>query len=215
MKRLLVLIILGISIGLYNPLQVQADLVNFGVDIHTDGTYSQVPGGFIGDDTGHTIYGDGDHITFTIVTTFPAGSVITDAELFIDATDVGNDDGSYWEFRVRGDQDPGSWISLGSLQDTSHANTFVPVLAGPFGTHVQTPFSNDVDNTFFIIPSSLFGTILNSDLDIMIDVRSYGWDDARIDGANLQVAYNRVPEPFALLFLGAGLLGLGVFARRK
>lgn len=191
---------------------VQDGLINFGVNIYNSKgsssggfAYTQVPGGITGDNNDEFIIGTGgtENISFSFVAGYAPGSGITNADLLINAADVGetaeNHDNTLWQFLVYGDDNPGGtgWMTLGNFSGTAHSNTEVPLLAGSFGTPVHTP--KEIE----ILPGNQ--TVLS--------------DDPKIDGGTLPVPYtpspSQVPEPGSLFFLGCGLIGLAVTRMRK
>jgi hypothetical protein len=220
------------------PAVADAAVINFGVDILSNGTVVQ--GGFNnGDDTGFSIDNADTPFMFFFNTPGLLGATIHRFELFIDATDVschGTCDGSpldekFWLEHSTGGA-AGTWSNnQGYLQETGHAATLVPVHDATFGNHVATPYNGpvDIDNTFYLYsaPAAALQTRISTDGSIYFRINSnnlLGDTSFRFDAANLEVEYTpasgggtgqTVPEPATLLMLGMGFIAAGRAARRK
>ena len=197
-----------------------AVILNFGVDIANDGSFSLTPFYDRSDDGkflrgGLTKSGKVTSVGDTYTLTLDFTSAFTDyrinsATLFVDAKDVGSDDnGEVW---VQG-------TLLGELADTRPSVSSIPLEAG--GTTL-TPDKKDEDNTFFALSPEQAGQLAddssytvsfhNADFNTV----SAGRNNFRVDGINIQVDVTHNPEPASFLLFGLGGLGaLGLTSRHR
>jgi hypothetical protein len=204
------------------------DVPTFGPDngssdpghVKGDGFYNGQPR--IGGNDGPNIQGINlnKSYTFNIITSGLTGLSIVAASLFVDANTVANTvNVSLF------DEDTASFVLLGALQQNGQASdinaTFTPVKEGPVGAQEATPYSGDIDNTFFNVPVSLWDEIIDGSLTVKVES---GVGFARLDGVNLQIDAiedlsgsaedtGGVPEPATMLLLGSGLLAAGIGSR--
>jgi len=215
------------------PGPAHAVILNFGVDIFSDGTNSLPATSFFGGDADNVANGRvltpthvGQPGPSTYLLTLDAASVfggytINSASLFIDGFNV--DTGDAMTVLVQG-------VSVGSLADNSGAGTLVPVITG--GT-AATALTSDVDNTFYTLGSFITLSDLATDSTFTIQINNTHTGNSvprqfRIDGINLQADATLiddggngghpppfVPEPSSMLLVGLGGLGAGLFRKRK
>jgi len=210
-------VVAGVVFGLV-MLQTPAHAVilNYGVDIFTNGSFSVLPFYDISD-SGKTLKGGitgvsaGQTYTLSLNTKSKFhGYKINSASLFIDAVAIGSDDNG--QVRVQG-------ALLGELADTKHSVTRVPLIGG--GT-AHTPEASDVDNSFFALPDNLASQLATDSTyhisfhNADFNSKKAGPNNFRVDGINLQVDATAIPEPGSLLLFGLGSLGaIGFLGRRK
>lgn len=198
------------------PRVAHAAILNYGVDVLTDGSFTVTP--FYADsDGGHVIKGgitgvkSGQTSTFTLDTKAAfKGYTINSASLFVDGVNIDSDDNA--QVRLQGSL-------IGELKDVPHALTRVPVKAG--GTKLS-PVASDTDNTFFALSPALASQLATSSAYKVAfhnaDFNALGrsTNDFRLEGFNFQVdATPIIPEPGSLVIFGLGSLGLAWAKRRR
>ncbi|MFC1631400.1 PEP-CTERM sorting domain-containing protein [Candidatus Omnitrophota bacterium] len=197
------LLILGVANS------ADAAIVNFGVDIYSDGTNSLPATDFFNGNTdGCFLHGGGGAssiYSLTLDTASVFGSVpgsVSWASLFVDAKKVNDKDAS--DVVVQG-------ISVGPLQNVPQGSAYAPKKKG--GIKLKGN-----DNTFFDLGA--LGVNLNdlqTDSTFTVLIKNTHPKDKtkrefRFDGINIQ-AEVVTPEPASTLLLGVGLAGL--FGRVK
>ena len=150
MKKRIGVGLLIFAFTLFMAFPAGAAIVNFGVDIRPGETYAQV--GFYdgqiakGGNDGVTLSFSNSSLSFSILTPGLTGATINGFELFVDATSVDGSDNFDVKLLNTG---AGLVIVIDDFPSTG-SNTYVPVEAGPLGSHVLSPYSGDVDNAFFL-----------------------------------------------------------------
>lgn len=198
------------------PRVAHAAILNYGVDVLTDGSFTVTP--FYHDSaSGHVIKGGTTGVKFGQTSAFTLntkavfkGYTINSASLFVDGVNIDSDDNA--EVRLQGGL-------IGELKNTPHALTRVPVKTG--GTQLS-PVASDTDNTFFTLSPALASQLATSSAyqvafhNADFNPRGRSTNDFRVDGFNFQVdATPIIPEPGSLVIFGLGGLGLALAKRRR
>lgn len=199
----------------------KALVLNYGVDIFTNGGFSSVSF-FDGDDEGVWVKGETlfhspqayelSLDTASFLSSY-SGWKISSAILFVDAVYISQSDKPRLEIENS---------YSGGLKDTPHYSTRVPLVTGG---SIPTPYFNDIDNTFFDLKAlglNLDSLFTDSNFNLKFTNERFRFffpEKFRLDGINLQFSLFQpqqvVPEPGSLFLMGSGLLGLVLGRRRK
>ena len=187
--RLIRIAALTVILGTVGALPALADTIDFGVNISSDGSTSQVANGFWGDGNDYTlsnscliIVGCSDGwYDFSIDTSALAEPTVESARLSFDFSDLG---------------------LLESIQVFAYS-----------GTYQSLGFLGSVP---LVLSLSTFGDeIANGLLNVRVLASGLTYESVKLDSANLQLSTTSVPEPATLLLTGIGMVAAAAFQRRR
>jgi hypothetical protein len=234
MRAFIFTLVLAFVLVLAGSGRVEALVIDYGVNLQSRGGPVQLGTVFYGDSTGTTLSTRNRRLEFTILTPGLAGALIKGFELFLDAEGVERSRNELFNIYIYDGVNP---VLIGAAADNSRRGTDIPVLGGAFGSHVDSSYSKDTDNSFFLlVPGSQFADEIQAGVLRVLIQQVRG--SARFDGVNLQVdddppppppldpPYEGVlpppngttvatPEPATLLLLGSGLAGLGFLGKKR